>query len=405
MKRPDETLVLDEALRKLRAGVPLDQVLAECGDFAAELAPLLEAAQWMQSSVPPAAPRGAVARSRARFLQAAEARSARALPFFARFRWAVNLAVILAVLAAALFFTGLGSVSALPGQALYPVKRAVEQARLALASSDPAGKLLLEENFDRRRVEEALRLAELGRGQRVSFAGFLSGGNGQPWTVEGLTLQLDGALQATAQSLPGAYVEVQGQVQADGTVLVSVLRLRFFELKGQLAQNDGERWLISGVWVAITGQTQVEQPPAVGQRVEITAIRLSQQDFLALTVRLQDGSPSSPAVIATADDDDDLDETPEPRATDDGDDGEDDSIDKTDQPGGDDDGSDDTDDDSGSGGGDNETPDSGDDGDNSSTPDDDSGGDDDGDDDDNVTPDAGGDDDDVSETPDAGGDD
>ena len=62
MKRPDETLVLDEALRKLRAGVPLDQVLAECGEFAAELAPLLEAAQWMQSSAAPAAPRGFAAR-------------------------------------------------------------------------------------------------------------------------------------------------------------------------------------------------------------------------------------------------------------------------------------------------------------------------------------------------------
>lgn len=373
MKRPDETLVLDEALRKLRAGVPLDQVLAECGEFAAELAPLLEAAQWMQSSAEPAAPRGAMARSRARFLQAADARSAKALPFFARFRWAVNLAVILVVLAAALFFTGLGSVSALPGQALYPVKRAVEQARLALASSDPAGKLLLEENFDRRRVAEALRLAELGRGQRVSFAGFLSGGNGQPWMVEGLTLQLDDALQAAAQSLPGAYVEVQGQVQADGTVLVSVLRLRFFELKGQLAQNDGDRWLISGVWVAITGQTQVEQPPAAGQRVEITAIRLSQQDFLALSVRLEDGDGSnddlaSPAAVVT-DDDDDLDETPELHATDDfGDDSEDDDKTETVQPGGDDDGSDDADDDTGSGGGD-ETPDSGDDADDASTPD------------------------------------
>lgn len=393
MKRPDETLVLDEALRKLRAGVPLDQVLAECGEFATELAPLLEAAQWMQSSAAPAAPRGAMARSRARFLQAAEARSAKALPFFARFRWAVNLAVILVVLAGALFFTGLGSVSALPGQALYPVKRAVEQARLALASSDPAGKLLLEENFDRRRVAEALRLAELGRGQRVSFAGFLSGGNGQPWMVEGLTLQLDDALQAAAQSLPGAYVEVQGQVQADGTVLVSVLRLRFFELKGQLAQNDGDRWLISGVWVAITGQTQVEQPPAAGQRVEITAIRLSQQDFLALSVRLEDGDGSnddlaSPAAIVT--DDDDSDETPELRATDDsGDDSEDDDKTETVQPGGDDDGGDDADDDSGDD--DNGTPDSSDDGD-----------------DDNATPDASGGDhgsDDGGKTPDAGGDD
>lgn len=386
MKRPDETLVLEEALRKLRAGVPLDQVLAECGEFAAELAPLLEAAQWMQSSVQAAAPRGAVARSRARFLQAAEARSARALPFFARFRWAVNLAVILVVLAGALFFTGLGSVSALPGQALYPVKRAVEQARLALASSDPARRLLLEESFDARRAAEALRLAELGRGQRVSFAGFLSGGNGQPWTVEGLTLQLDDALQAAAQSLPGAYVEVQGQVQADGTVLVSVLRLRFFELKGTLMQNDGDRWLISGVWVAITGQTQVEQPPAAGQRVEITAIRLSQQDFLALAVRLEDGNGSkddlaSPAAVVT-DDGDDVDETPELRATDDsGGDSEDDEKIETVQPGGDDGGEDDDDrgtpDSGSSGGDDDETSDSGDDADDASTPDGDDSGDDD----------------------------
>lgn len=396
MKRPDETLVLEEALRKLRAGVPLDQVLAECGEFAAELAPLLEAAQWMQSSVQAAAPRGAVARSRARFLQAAEARSARALPFFARFRWAVNLAVILVVLAGALFFTGLGSVSALPGQALYPVKRAVEQARLALASSDPARRLLLEESFDARRAAEALRLAELGRGQRVSFAGFLSGGNGQPWTVEGLTLQLDDALQAAAQSLPGAYVEVQGQVQADGTVLVSVLRLRFFELKGTLMQNDGGRWLISGVWVAITGQTQVEQPLAAGQRVEITAIRLSQQDFLALSVRLEDGDGSkddlaSPAAVVT-DDDDDVDETPELRATDDsGGDSEDDEKTETVQPGGDDGGEDDDDrgtpDSGSSGGDDDETPDSGEDGD-----------------DDNGTPDSGNSGDDDAEPDDGGGD-
>jgi hypothetical protein len=289
MKRPDVNLVLDEALRKLQSGVPLDQVLAECGEYAAELAPLLEAALWMQQSAQPTVPQGGMARSRARFLQTAEANSAKALPFFTRFRWAVNLAVILLVLASALFFTGMGSVSALPGQTLYPVKRAVEQARLALASSDPAGKLLLEENFDGRRVDEVLRLAERGRGQRVNFAGFLSGGGGQPWMVEGILLDLTDAQQSAALSLAGSYVEVQGQVQPDGRVLVSELQLRFFELEGRLAQQNGERWLINGAWVAITAQTQVDLQPAVGQTVKITAIRLSTQDFLALTVRLEDG--------------------------------------------------------------------------------------------------------------------
>jgi len=289
MKRPDVNLVLDEALRKLQSGVPLDQVLAECGEYAAELAPLLEAARWMQDSAQPTVPNGGMVRSRARFLQAAEVNSARALPFFARFRWAVNLAVILLVLAVALFFTGMGSVSALPGQTLYPVKRAVENARLALASSDPAGRLLLEENFDGRRVDEVLRLAERGRGQRVNFAGFLSGGGGQPWMVEGILLELDDAQSVAALSLAGSYVEVQGQVQTDGRVLVSELRLRFFELEGRLAQQNGGRWLINGAWVAITSQTQVDLPPAIGQNVKITAIRLSTQDFLALSVRLEDG--------------------------------------------------------------------------------------------------------------------
>jgi len=188
-----------------------------------------------------------------------------------------------------LFFTGMGSVSALPGQTLYPVKRAVENARLALASSDPAGRLLLEENFDGRRVDEVLRLAERGRGQRVNFAGFLSGGGGQPWMVEGILLELDDAQSVAALSLAGSYVEVQGQVQTDGRVLVSELRLRFFELEGRLAQQNGGRWLINGAWVAITSQTQVDLPPAIGQNVKITAIRLSTQDFLALSVRLEDG--------------------------------------------------------------------------------------------------------------------
>lgn len=283
MKQPDKNLVLDEALGKLQAGVPLDQVLAECGDCAAELAPLLGAARQLRQSVQPTVPHGAMARSRARFLQAAETRSARPAPSF---RWAISLMMVVLGVAAALFFTGLGSASALPGQALYPIKRAVEQAQLALAA-DPSEKLLLEEHFDRRRVDETLRLIEQGRGQQVSFAGFLSTEGGQPWTVGGIPLELDEDQRAIAGNLAGAYVEVQGQVRPGGGVLVSVLQLRFFELKGELAQRAGESWFVGGVWVHIGDQTHLEQPLALGQRVGITAIRLSQQDYLALSVRLE----------------------------------------------------------------------------------------------------------------------
>ncbi|TLN12614.1 hypothetical protein FDZ74_10105, partial [bacterium] len=198
-KRSDLDLVLQDALGKLQAGVPYDQVLAECGEYAADLAPLLQAAQWMRQSVQTTVPRAAMVRSRARFLRAADERAARALPFMTRFRWAFNSAIILLVVAAALFFTGLGSVSALPGQALYPVKRAVEQARLVLAASNPASKLVLEESFDQRRVDEVVLLAEHAGGQRVSFAGFLSGGGVEPYNVEGILLDLNAEQLATVQ--------------------------------------------------------------------------------------------------------------------------------------------------------------------------------------------------------------
>lgn len=310
MKRPDVNLVLDEALRKLQAGVPFDQVLLECGEYAAELAPLLEAARRLSQPVQPTAPHGAMARSRARFLQAAEARNAQPAPFFASFRRAaVNLAIALLAVAGALLFTGLGSASALPGQALYPVKRAVERAQLALVS-DSADRLLLEERFDQRRVVETLRLAGQGRSQQVSFAGFLSAA-GQPWTVGGVPLELDESQLALARNLAGSYVEVEGQVRPEGGVLVSVLQLRFFELEGELTQREGQQWLVSGVWVRIDPQMHVEQPPALGQRVKITAIRLSQQDYLALSMRLEKKPEKKETeLIATDSDDDDDDEDP-----------------------------------------------------------------------------------------------
>ncbi|GAP12836.1 hypothetical protein LARV_00576 [Longilinea arvoryzae] len=289
MKQPDVNLVLNEALSKLQAGEPMDQVLAECGEFSAELAPLLETARWLRQSDQRTVPRAAVARSRACFLRAADARAIRTSASFQRLHLALNLAVILAIVAGAVFFTGLRSASALPGQTLYPMKLALEQAQLAFASSDPAGKLLLEETFDQRRVDEAVRLVELGSGQPVNFAGFLSGGGDQPWVVGGIPLQLDAEQRGVAQKLAGSYIEVHGQVQSDGQVQVNALQLRFFDLRGVLADHEGERWAVSGIWVSITDQTQVDRPPAAGQKVRITAIRPSVDDFLALSMRLNDG--------------------------------------------------------------------------------------------------------------------
>jgi hypothetical protein len=131
--------------------------------------PLTEAAAQLAAAPRPALPPDVKARIQAQVAQAAQHRQAqtfspglRASPLV---RWAVAAGLAVALLFAASIPPALASV---PGDALYPVKQAVEQVELALAAS-PEARTGVYMTFAERRLAESRALLERGTVSRETI--------------------------------------------------------------------------------------------------------------------------------------------------------------------------------------------------------------------------------------------
>jgi len=116
--------------------------------------------------------------------------------------------------------TGLASSKSLPGDVLYPVKRAGEAVRLALTFSDQA-RAQYSERLSETRRQEVSTLLRLGRtGVPVEFEGPLQQDPTGGWMVAGVPVLLPD--EASQSSRVGSLVCVRGQV-AQGRVRVQAL--------------------------------------------------------------------------------------------------------------------------------------------------------------------------------------
>jgi uncharacterized membrane protein YgcG len=168
----DFAAALDDAIAQLRAGVPLQQCLAAQPALADDLRPLLEMAAFTMQAAPATPLPGAKARVRAAVLAAAEEQLARRpwwnLGLFRRWRWQ-PAGFAAAGAAALLALSGGGAVvasaNALPGDPLYAVKLATEDARLAVAQATgkPEDQAAIHVEIAQRRIDEAKFLADQGR--------------------------------------------------------------------------------------------------------------------------------------------------------------------------------------------------------------------------------------------------
>ncbi len=219
---------LDDGLAALTAGTPLDQVTRELSArypaYAAELPELLAAAHTAGAGAPPAPPpTWAQARSRAAFLGRAAAlrqparRRAWAIFSLPLARVALTALVFVGGFAAGTYGAVAASADALPGEALYAVKRAAENTELLL-TDDPQSRTALEAEFTKRRVAEVQQLTDAGRLAAVEFTGWLSALNGEHWIVAGLPVSVPAGTPITGAPRPGVWVRVKGQVQPDRTV-------------------------------------------------------------------------------------------------------------------------------------------------------------------------------------------
>ncbi|MET7707972.1 DUF5667 domain-containing protein [Micromonospora sp. NPDC005413] len=154
--------------------------------------------------------------ARGRLLPAATARRARA-----------RGAILVGIAAGAIAVSGISAASedAVPGDALYGMKRSTERAQLALASSDISrGQLFLD--FARTRLDEAAKL----RGDRIGYSAVLDDMDAD--TRQGVRLLTTAAVQrAESGSLDTLNIFVSGQHRAvtgllDGSTRVDRERTR-----------------------------------------------------------------------------------------------------------------------------------------------------------------------------------
>jgi hypothetical protein len=282
---------LEDCLSRLEAGEDLETILKRYPQKAAEeLRPLLVAAlKARRSGAPLRVPASAQIDSRTRFLLEAGRRQSAQKSFLPRMRLVGALAALIVLLFAGVYGTSLASADAIPGETLYPVKRAVEQAQLALTANQ-SSRLDLEEEFDRRRILEAEQLEETGRTQSVTVAGPLELFTDLAWRVGGVKLNLTDDQIALAQSLSGSYIEVQGEIRGGEGIEVNSMELRLFTFSGLIESIQDDQWTVSGVKVLVMDTTQISGSPRIGKRVDLTTLRYEDDVYLALTMRVTGGN-------------------------------------------------------------------------------------------------------------------
>lgn len=255
---------LETCLQDIEQGADLESVLFRYPELADELRPILETAAGARSMSVPAPSADVVRRNRGRVLQhAAQMREANVKP--SRRNWLVPLrriAVTLAVVAV-LFMSGTGLVGAssntLPGDNLYPVKRTWEGLRLFFTFNQQEREAL-EIEHENERLYELDELFTEGRSAEVDFKGRVTSQTGNDWVVAGVHVLISSQTDIREQVAVGSAVRVRGLTQEDGTVLAERVRLLSADAKLPDVETEQEH---EGSRENDSGSGSVEEGPKI----------------------------------------------------------------------------------------------------------------------------------------------
>ncbi|MCL7452090.1 MAG: hypothetical protein M8467_03470 [Anaerolineae bacterium] len=238
--RDEVEAALDQCLKWMRAGMPVEACLARYPEYAKDLRPLLEMVPQIGRVLTPPASRAARAEGQKRMLATLERRrqardrlgpvlytvrrvlitlfrAPAAAGLRARPVWqSALLSLVLLVVTGSGLALAASSYS-LPGEALYPMKLARQELQVAL-TFDKTSQASLERRFEvQRREEVGLALAAANRGE-VHFGGTLEDVQAGIWNISGLMIQLDERTSVVAEPDLGAHVRVRGRLPGDGSL-------------------------------------------------------------------------------------------------------------------------------------------------------------------------------------------
>lgn len=238
--------VLDRCLERVQSGEDLEACLRDYPDFAERIRPMLET-RMLFSDLAPAPSEEAKQRSEARMIAALERANTQTkvqtrpterqpVSFWNLSRytkrivpvrtgkeaWNMKLAtrlfavVLLVGLLSAQFVLS-ASANALPGDDLYFVKRAMEQATLYLATSETK-QAELQNRYQEQRRLEILAMLQEGREGEVEFEGVVEEVSNGKMVVSGLELDMTDETIVDEEPLPGERVQAHAYVHAQGDI-------------------------------------------------------------------------------------------------------------------------------------------------------------------------------------------
>jgi len=233
--------ILDESISALQAGVPIEEILAEVPEYAAELRPLLFAAMLLADPNPKLIPEERKAVLHAEYM-AQVAELPPVAPTFgdklqAVFRIAqrrttrkavvkdlvtVTITVILTLLMVILVL-GYMAQNSLPGDFLYGIKRSTENTQLFFTFDD-GRKAELQANFNQRRLSEIEQLLGQNRVAVVEFRGTIETQAEQLWIIEGFTVLIpdDAVIEGSPQE--GDTVDVMGILRTNNVLVADTIQ-------------------------------------------------------------------------------------------------------------------------------------------------------------------------------------
>lgn len=238
--------ILDECLDQIRRGENLESCLAAHPAEADALRPLLATAAALRTVPVQQAPKAAFLQGQARMLAVVD----QAFPqqpvsknIFSRYsvriltwitgketidmklvtRLAVAFALVLTVIAG-LGTTAVSASNALPGDLLYPLKASAQNAQLMLTWNAEA-RQALEQHFQEEYRGDVRVLMQTGRQAPIQFVGTLDAFDNNLWVIGGLPVSISPNTQITGNPQVGDVVQVEAAVQKDGSILASRVAL------------------------------------------------------------------------------------------------------------------------------------------------------------------------------------
>lgn len=233
--------ILDESISAMQAGVPIDEILAEVPEYAAELRPLLFAAMLLADPNPKLVPEERKAALQTEYL-AQVAQLPPLHPSFADKVRAVlgvmkrrltpkmvlnDLLTVVITVVLTLVMAGLvlsyAARDTIPGDPLYGVKQITEEVQLLL-TLDPSKKQALLQEFNQRRLDEINQLIEQKRAAVVRFRGTLETKGTTLWVVQGHPVFLPEDVKVEGSPEEGDQVEVFGLLRTNNVLVADTIK-------------------------------------------------------------------------------------------------------------------------------------------------------------------------------------